>query len=91
VPAGQVERSIEGLAEIASAASFQDLKAEVKHRGRRAPLTLARAEISAAAGGQAGAAAGSALLSALDDAKPPGRPTLRRSGIGRSCLRRRRT
>jgi phenylalanyl-tRNA synthetase alpha chain len=45
----EVERmTAEGLAAIAAAASFEDLKAaEVDHRGRRAPLTLASAEIGA--------------------------------------------
>src|SRR5258708_26635752 len=38
----------EALAEIAGAATFDDLKAaEVAHRGRQAPLTLASAEIGA--------------------------------------------
>jgi len=43
----EVERmTSEGLEAIASAASFEDLKAaEVAHRGRQAPLTLASAEI----------------------------------------------
>jgi phenylalanyl-tRNA synthetase alpha chain len=45
----EVERmTAEGLAEIAAAASFDDLKAaEVAHRGRQAPLTLASREIGA--------------------------------------------
>ncbi len=45
----EVERmTTEGLAKIAAAASFDDLKAaEVAHRGRQAPLTLASAEIKA--------------------------------------------
>jgi phenylalanyl-tRNA synthetase alpha chain len=45
----EVERmTAEGLAKIAAAASFDDLKAaEVAHRGRQAPLTLASAEIRA--------------------------------------------
>jgi phenylalanyl-tRNA synthetase alpha chain len=45
----EVERmTAEGLAAIAEAASFEDLKAaEVAHRGRQAPLTLASAEIGA--------------------------------------------
>jgi phenylalanyl-tRNA synthetase alpha chain len=43
----EVERmTSEGLAAIAVAATFEDLKAaEVAHRGRQAPLTLASAEI----------------------------------------------
>ena len=60
----EVERmTSEGLAEIASAASFEDLKAaEVKHRGRQAPLTLASAEIGALPPeAKAEAGAGSAL------------------------------
>src|SRR5215831_7690502 len=45
----EVERMTEeGLAAIAAAASFDELKAaEVAHRGRQAPLTLASAEIGA--------------------------------------------
>jgi phenylalanyl-tRNA synthetase alpha chain len=45
----EIERmTAEGLAAIASAATFEDLKAaEVAHRGRQAPLTLASAAISA--------------------------------------------
>ena len=45
----EVERMTEeGLAAIAAAATFDDLKAaEVAHRGRQAPLTLASAEICA--------------------------------------------
>jgi phenylalanyl-tRNA synthetase alpha chain len=45
----EVERMTEqGLAAIAAAATFDDLKAaEVAHRGRQAPLTLASAEIGA--------------------------------------------
>ncbi len=45
----EVERMTEeGLAAIAAAATFEDLKAaEVAHRGRQAPLTLASAEIGA--------------------------------------------
>jgi phenylalanyl-tRNA synthetase alpha chain len=45
----EVERMTqEGLAAIAGAASFDELKAaEVAHRGRQAPLTLAGAEIGA--------------------------------------------
>jgi phenylalanyl-tRNA synthetase alpha chain len=68
----EVERmTSEGLAEIASAASFEDLKAaEVKHRGRQAPLTLASAEIGALppeAKAEAGRRVGIARK-ALDDA-----------------------
>ena len=68
----EVERmTSEGLAEIASAASFEDLKAaEVKHRGRQAPLTLASAEIGALppeAKSEAGRRVGVARK-ALDDA-----------------------
>ena len=45
----EVERMTgEGLAAIGAAATFDDLKeAEVAHRGRQAPLTLASAEIGA--------------------------------------------
>ncbi|HEX7996726.1 MAG TPA: phenylalanine--tRNA ligase subunit alpha [Streptosporangiaceae bacterium] len=44
----EIERmTAEGLAAIAAAATFEDLKAaEVAHRGRQAPLTLASAAIS---------------------------------------------
>ena len=44
----EIERmTAEGLAAIASAATFEELKAaEVAHRGRQAPLTLASAAIS---------------------------------------------
>src|SRR5260221_8871652 len=45
----EVERMTEeGLAAVAAASTFDDLKeAEVAHRGRQAPLTLASAEIGA--------------------------------------------
>jgi phenylalanyl-tRNA synthetase alpha chain len=68
----EVERmTAEGLAEIAAAASFDELKAaEVAHRGRQAPLTLASAEIGALppeAKAEAGRRVGVARK-ALDDA-----------------------
>jgi phenylalanyl-tRNA synthetase alpha chain len=68
----EVERmTSEGLADIASATSFEDLKAaEVAHRGRQAPLTLASAEIGALppeAKSEAGRRVGIARK-ALDDA-----------------------
>src|SRR5215472_1244765 len=66
----EVERmTAEGLAAISAAASFDDLKAaEVKHRGRQAPLTLASAEIGALpAKAEAGRRVGAAKK-ALDDA-----------------------
>ena len=68
----EVERmTAAGLAEIAAAASFDDLKAaEVAHRGRQAPLTLASAEIGALppeAKAEAGRRVGIARK-ALDDA-----------------------
>jgi phenylalanyl-tRNA synthetase alpha chain len=68
----EVERmTARGLAEIAAAASFDDLKAaEVAHRGRQAPLTLASAEIGALppeAKAEAGRRVGIARK-ALDDA-----------------------
>jgi phenylalanyl-tRNA synthetase alpha chain len=68
----EVERmTAEGLAAIAAAASFEDLKAaEVAHRGRQAPLTLASAEIGALppeAKAEAGRRVGIARK-ALDDA-----------------------
>jgi phenylalanyl-tRNA synthetase alpha chain len=68
----EVERmTAEGLAAIAAATSFDDLKAaEVKHRGRQAPLTLASAEIGALppqAKAEAGRRVGAAKK-ALDDA-----------------------
>ncbi len=68
----EVERmTAEGLAEIAAAASFEDLKAaEIAHRGRQAPLTLASAEIGALppeAKAEAGRRVGIARK-ALDDA-----------------------
>ena len=57
----------EALAAIGAAASFEELKAaEIAHRGRQAPLTLASAEIGALppeakaeAGRRVGAARGS--------------------------------
>jgi phenylalanyl-tRNA synthetase alpha chain len=68
----EVERmTAEGLAAIAAAASFEDLKAaEVAHRGRQAPLTLASAEIGVLppeAKAEAGRRVGIARK-ALDDA-----------------------
>jgi phenylalanyl-tRNA synthetase alpha chain len=68
----EIERmTSEGLAHIASAATFEDLKeAEVAHRGRRAPITLASAEIVALppeAKAEAGRRVGLAKK-ALDDA-----------------------
>jgi phenylalanyl-tRNA synthetase alpha chain len=68
----EVERmTAEGLAAIAAATSFDELKdAEVKHRGRQAPLTLASAEIGTlppAAKSEAGRRVGAAKK-ALDDA-----------------------
>ncbi len=68
----EVERmTAEGLAGIAAAATFEDLKAaEVAHRGRQAPLTLASAEIGALppeAKAEAGRRVGIARK-ALDDA-----------------------
>ena len=68
----EVERmTAEGLAAIAAAASFDDLKAaEVEHRGRQAPLTLASAEIGALppeAKAEAGRRVGAAKK-ALDEA-----------------------
>jgi phenylalanyl-tRNA synthetase alpha chain len=68
----EVERmTAEGLAAIAAAASFEDLKAaEIAHRGRQAPLTLASAEIGALppeAKAEAGRRVGIARK-ALDDA-----------------------
>jgi phenylalanyl-tRNA synthetase alpha chain len=71
-PNNEVERmTSEGLAAIASAASFEELKeAEVAHRGRQAPLTLASAEIGALppeAKAEAGRRVGIARK-ALDDA-----------------------
>jgi len=68
----EVERmTAEGLAAISAATSFDDLKAaEVKHRGRQAPLTLASAEIGALppqAKAEAGRRVGAAKK-ALDDA-----------------------
>jgi phenylalanyl-tRNA synthetase alpha chain len=68
----EVERmTAEGLAAIAAAGSFEDLKAaEVRHRGRQAPLTLASGEIGALppeAKAEAGRRVGIARK-ALDDA-----------------------
>ncbi|HYS33578.1 MAG TPA: phenylalanine--tRNA ligase subunit alpha, partial [Streptosporangiaceae bacterium] len=68
----EVERmTAEGLAAIAAAARFDDLKAaEVAHRGRQAPLTLAGAEIGALPPGakaEAGRRVGAARK-ALDEA-----------------------
>src|SRR5260221_10491666 len=68
----EVERMTEkGLAAIAAASTFDDLKeAEVAHRGRQAPLTLASAEIGAlppAARAEAGRRVGVAKKR-LDDA-----------------------
>jgi phenylalanyl-tRNA synthetase alpha chain len=68
----EVERmTAEGLAAIAAAASFESLKAaEIAHRGRQAPLTLASAEIGALppeAKAEAGRRVGIARK-ALDDA-----------------------
>jgi phenylalanyl-tRNA synthetase alpha chain len=68
----EVERMTkEGLAAIAGAASFDELKAaEVAHRGRQAPLTLAGAEIGALppeAKAEAGRRVGAAKTR-LDDA-----------------------
>jgi phenylalanyl-tRNA synthetase alpha chain len=68
----EIERmTSEGLAAIASAATFEDLKAaEVAHRGRQAPLTRASAEIVALppeAKAEAGRRVGVARR-ALDDA-----------------------
>jgi phenylalanyl-tRNA synthetase alpha chain len=68
----EIERmTSEGLAAIAAAATFEDLKAaEVAHRGRQAPLTLASAEIGALppeAKAEAGRRVGIARK-ALDDA-----------------------
>ncbi len=68
----EVERMTEkGLAAIAAAFTFDDLKeAEVAHRGRQAPLTLASAEIGAlppAARAEAGRRVGGAKKR-LDDA-----------------------
>ncbi len=68
----EVERmTAEGLTAIAAAACFDDLKAaEVAHRGRQAPLTLASAEIGALPPGakaEAGRRVGAARK-ALDEA-----------------------
>ncbi len=68
----EVERmTAEGLTAIAAAACFDDLKAaEVAHRGRQAPLTLASAEIGALPPGakaEAGRRVGAAKT-ALDEA-----------------------
>src|SRR5262252_1803430 len=68
----EVERmTAEGLAAIAASVSFDDLKAaEIAHRGRQAPLTLASAEIGALppqAKAEAGRRVGAAKK-ALDDA-----------------------
>src|SRR5258708_20042900 len=78
----EVERMTEkGLAAIAAASTFDDLKeAEVAHRGRQAPLTLASAEIGAlppAARAEAGRRVGGAkklLYDALPRRHPPLQP-----------------
>ncbi len=91
----EVERmTAAGLAAIASAASFDDLKAaEVAHRGRQAPLTLASAEI-AALPPEAKAEAGGGSASPGRPSTTPwprGRPNSRSTGTAGCCSMRRRT